>query len=214
MPAQQGKLVADQIEQEGLSFTEAGQRFGLTAQAVGKRYRSYKALQQMREDAEFKAKAKNEYYSLFEEAVRQAPVKKWLGWDDDQYRFTNTDNLKQFYSWIIPNEEHEKQDRRIHDPRHIKYLGELISSGQDALMAQIDNHEIDIDSARQKLKDTNFKFDWKTALNKAAELINDIPGSSFADNPEDVLRALNEITQRIEKLKSMATAVVDKSKLI
>jgi len=78
-PAQQGKLVADQIDKEGLSLSEAGQRFGLTAQAVGKRYRSYKALDQMRNDDEFQAKADNKYYSLFEEAIRQKVVKN--GWD-------------------------------------------------------------------------------------------------------------------------------------
>jgi hypothetical protein len=80
-------------------------------------------------------------------------------------------------------------------------------------MAQIDNHEIDIDSAHQKLKDTNFKFDWKSSLTKASELINDIPGSSFADNPDEVIQRLDAISERIVKLKAMASAVIEKGKI-
>jgi len=59
MPAQQGKLVADQIDKEGLTLAEAGQPFGLSAQAVGRRYRSYKALEQMRQDEEFQGRSRS-----------------------------------------------------------------------------------------------------------------------------------------------------------
>ncbi|MFT4177407.1 MAG: ParB N-terminal domain-containing protein [Luteolibacter sp.] len=211
MPAQQGKLVADQIDREGLSLTEAGQRFGLSAQAVGRRYRSYKALEQMRKDSEFQSQAENKYYSLFEEAIRQKEVKKWLGWSDQESRFTEPENLKQFYAWITPDEEHEDKLRRIHDPRQIQYLGKLLSSKQDSLLDQIDRHEIEIEAAHQKLKDVDFKFDWRTALLKAEELINDIPGSSFAENPEEVIANLDRIMKKIEKLSSMAVAVIEKN---
>ncbi len=211
MPAQQGKLVADQIDREGLSLTEAGQRFGLSAQAVGRRYRSYKALEQMRKDSEFQSQAENKYYSLFEEAIRQKEVKKWLGWSDQESRFTEPENLKQFYAWITPDEEHEDKLRRIHDPRQIQYLGKLLSSKQDSLLDQIDRHEIEIEAAHQKLKDVDFKFDWRTALLKAEELINDIPGSSFAENPEEVIENLDRIMKKIEKLSSMAAAVIEKN---
>lgn len=211
MPAQQGKLVADQIDKEGLSFTEAGQRFGLTAQAVGRRYRSYKALEQMRCDVDFQEKAENKYYSLFEEAIRQRDVKSWLGWNDAESRFTNTDNLKQFYSWITPDDENENNARRIHDPRHIQYLGKILKAEGSDYVDQIDRHEIGIEVAHQKIRDADVKYDWKSALKKAEELINEVPSASFVENPELIQQVLGRISLRISKLITMANAAHQKA---
>jgi len=115
-PAQRARLVADQIEKKNLKFREAGQKFGLSAQAVGRLYRSYKALEQMRHDDEYQALAKNEHFTLFEEAIRNKDVKTWLQWNEKNYMFDNIDNLRQFYSWILADEDHDEERRRIHDP--------------------------------------------------------------------------------------------------
>lgn len=213
MPAQQGKLVADQIDNEGLSLSEAGQRFGLSAQAVGRRYRSYKALQQMRADEEFQCKAENKYYSLFEEAVRQNDVKKWLGWDEDTKRFTNSNNLKQFYSWICPDEDRENKERRVHDPRHIAYLGRLIAAKQDALLDKIDKHEIEIEAAHQKLNDTELRYDWKSSFDKITGLIGDIPNSAIDKEAAAILEALGALDSQISNLRLKAQAVASKAPL-
>jgi len=212
-PAQQGKLVADMIDREGLSLTAAGQQFGLSAQAVGKRYRSYKALEQMRADEEFQSKAENKYYSLFEEALGNKEVKKWLGWDDSERVFTELDNLKQFYAWITPDDDSEEKRRRIHDPRHIKCLGTLIANQQQGLLDQIHDHEIGIEAAYQKLKDSAEKYDWKTALKKVASLIGEIPATSLAENPDEALKLLGAVKEKIENLKSMTEAIQANSDL-
>lgn len=211
MPAQQGKLVADQIDKEGLSFSEAGQRFGLTAQAVGKRYRSYKALQQMREDEDFQSKAENKYYSLFEEAIRDKDVKAWLGWDDEVKRFKNTDNLKQFYAWICPDDDREGSERRIHDPRHISSLGRLLAAKQDALLEKVDKHEISLSAAAQKLSDDDYRYDWKSAFKKIEALLGDIPNSAIDKDAGEILTALGELDKQIENLRKKAKSVEDKS---
>ena len=206
--AQQGKLVADQIDKEGLSLSEAGQHFGLSAQAVGRRYRSYKALEQMREDEEFGSKAKNEYYSLFEEAIREKNVKKWLEWDDGEKRFKNTDSLKQFYSWICPDEEHPTQDRRLHDPRHISSLGRILATNQDALMAKIEKHEIGIEAAEQKLNDDFSRYDWNAAFEQVKTLLGDIPNSAIDKDAVEIIAALTLLEEQIVNLRKKAAAVV------
>jgi ParB-like chromosome segregation protein Spo0J len=211
MAAQQGKLVADQIDKEGLTLSEAGQRFGLSAQAVGRRYRSYKALQQMREDEEFQSKAKNDYYSLFEEAIRDKNVKDWLAWDDGEKRFKNTDNLKQFYSWICPDEEHAEQARRIHDPRHISFLGRLIATKQDALLGKIEKHEIGIEAAEQKLSDDYSRYDWSGAFRKIAAMIGDIPNSAIDKDAAEIITALENLDVQISNLRKKAAAVIAES---
>ncbi len=207
MPAQQGKLVAEQIDKEGLSLSEAGQRFGLSAQAVGRRYRSYKALEQMRGDEEFQSKAQNTFYSLFEEAIRDKYVKAWLDWDDEAKRFKNTDNLKQFYSWICPDEERDGQERRIHDPRHISSLGKLLSAKQDVLLEKVDKHEISLSAAAQKLTDDDYRHDWKSAFKKIEGLLGDIPNSAIDKDAADIVTALDELEEQIDNLRKKAKSV-------
>lgn len=214
MPAQQGKLVADQIDKEGLTLSEAGQRFGLSAQAVGRRYRSYKALQQMREDEEFQSKAENKYYSLFEEAIRDKHVKAWLEWNDEAKRFQNIDNLKQFYAWICPDEEREGQERRVHDPRHIASLGKLLEAKQVALLDKVENHEISLSAAAQKLTDDDYRHDWKSAFKKIEGLLGDIPNSAIDNDSAEIQTALDELEQQIANLRKKAKSVEENSNKI
>ncbi|PWU19860.1 MAG: hypothetical protein C5B50_05370 [Verrucomicrobia bacterium] len=206
MPAQQGKLIADQIDKQGMGLAEAGQQFGLSAQAVGRRYRSYKALQQMREDEEFQSKAENKFYSLFEEAIRDKYVKGWLGWDDENKCFKNNDNLKQFYGWICPDEEHENQ-RRIHDPRHIAMLGRLLVGKQEGLLSKIDKHEIAIEAANQKLTDDYSPYDWESTFKKINNLLGDIPNSAIDNDANAILSATTGLIAQIENLRKKAQSV-------
>ena len=205
-PAQRARLVADQIDGRHLGFAEAGQKFGLTAQAVGRLYRSYKALEQMRQDDEFQKKAKNDYFSLFEEAYRNRPVREWLDWSDDKREYQNTDNLRQFYSWITPDEEHEDK-RRLNDVKQIKKLGQLLTGQHQKLLGQFDDHEVTIDRAQEIAQEEPEDFDWKNAIKRAARYIAEIPQNAIAQNSEDVLQELMGLEQSVGKLKKMAQAI-------
>ncbi len=201
-PAQRAKLVTQQIDKNGLTFRAAGQTFGLSPQAVGRLYRAYKALEQMREDDEFSAKAKNEYFSLFEEAYRNRDVRDWLGWNNDTYRFEKDSNLSQFYSWICPDEEHN-DDRRIHDPRQIKDLGVLIAGGHQTLLSQIDGYEETVEQARAKVDGIISKSAWKDKMQQARNIIADLPQEIMFDEPDAFLKALLKIEKQIVKRKEV-----------
>ena len=205
-PAQRARLVVDQIEGQDLSFSEAGKKFGLTAQAVGRYFRSFKALEQMREDEEFKDKALNEYFSLFEDAIRNREVKAWLGWDDEDHCFKNEDSLKQFYSWIVPDEENDGA-RRIHDPKQIKKLGVLVGDKQHQdILNQFDDFDLTIEQAADAAEKAP-TYDWKTAIRKAIAQIGGIPHGAIVDEREAVLGEVAKLEKSIENLKAMADAL-------
>ena len=206
-PAQRARLVAEQIDEHGLRFKTAGQTFGLTAQAVGRLYRSFKALDQMRQDDEFSAKAKNEYFTLFEEAIRNKTVREWLGWSNSSWTFEDEENLKQFYSWISEDEEHDN-DRRIHDPRHIKKFGYLIAGSHETLLSQIDQYDISINVAYAKVSDMEAAKDWKDKIEQAGKLIADLPQAPMFDEPEQFLDELVKIENQIAKRKAAVNAVL------
>lgn len=210
LPAQQGKLVADLIDRDGLRFREAGQRLGLTSAAVGKRYRAYKALEQMRADEEFRDKADNRFYSLFEEALSTQSVKGWLGWSDNDFKFHNRDQVRQFYSWIVPDEDNEENKRRLHDPRHIKKLGALIAGQHTTLLDQVDSHNISIETAFEKARETGPRHDWRSSVDDAALLLKEIPQSAIAEAPVEIATALDDVVKIVNDIKMMATAVTQR----
>ncbi|WP_435947062.1 hypothetical protein [Dryocola sp. BD586] len=149
-PTQRAKLVSELIENEDQDFTSVGKQFGLSAIAVGRLYRGYRGLQQMKEDSEFSNKAQNDYFTLFEEAHKNKDVRKWMKWNDEKYLFEEPDNFKQFCSWISKDEDRENSNespRRLHDSRHVRMLGNLISKNRDDLISQIDQFEITIEQA-------------------------------------------------------------------
>ena len=205
-PAQRARLVSKQIDDNGLTFRAAGQTFGLSAQAVGRLYRAYKALEQMRGDDEYSGKAKNEYFTLFEEAIRNRYVRDWLGWDNDSFSFQDMDNLSQFYSWICPDDEHDNE-RRVHDPRQIKDLGVLIAGGHHTLINQVDNYEETIGQARAKVDGIVSKSAWQDKIQQARNIIADLPQEVMFEEPTAFMEALLEIEGQIAQRKAVLEAL-------
>ena len=77
---------------------------------VNRRYRAYKALEQMENDEEFGDLAVARLYPLFHEAVSLPLVREWLGWEPEQFEFTNAEAKENFYKMITPRPGEEEQD--------------------------------------------------------------------------------------------------------
>lgn len=207
-PAQRAKLVADQIDDKGVGLREVGQMFGLSAIAVGRLYRAFKGLEQMKGDAEYSRKADNSYFSLFEEAYRNQTVRKWLAWSDEESAFTDIDNLRTFYAWISPDEENDDR-RRLHDPKHVKALATVIEAGKPSLMTKIDDHELAIEVAREIAENEETSVDWEAVHERILRLLNDIPNSAFQTNPEKYLTSLDKIVEQTEIQRKMANSIAE-----
>lgn len=210
-PAQQARLVVDRVDNHGMTFTEAGQQFGIGPQKVGRLYRVFKALEQMKADEEFQTKAKNEYFTLFEEVIRDKKVRDWMGWDADQNKFTNVDHLRMFYAWISPDDdapEGVENKRRIHDPRQIKKLSDIIDDEYKTILNKFDQWELTIEQAQDKAIRKPSSFDWREALEQVEEIIGSIPQISIQENAEEFISRLDKISKQIESSIKMASALV------
>lgn len=202
-PAQRARLIAQQIDQgedgNKISYKQAGQKFGLSAQAVGRLYRAYKGLIQMREDDDYGPKARNDYFSLFEESYKNQKVREWLGWDDTTFKFNNNDQLKQFYSWIAPDSDHN-DDRRIHDPKQIQKLSLLIEKKRDDLIGQIDRYEVSIDGAAERAVESPGPSAWHYDIQKAKTLLEGLPITKIAMiGHEEAIESLRELSGIIDR---------------
>ena len=105
---QRAKLVAELRDLHQYDTTEVADRLGMTKHEVNRRYRALKALQQMENDEEFADYANSTMYPLFHEAVSLPAVRSWLGWNDVTFQFDDEEQLHQFYSLLVPNENDDE----------------------------------------------------------------------------------------------------------
>lgn len=104
---QRAKLVTMMRDDLQLDAAEVAERVGMSTQEVNRRYKAFKALQQMQEDENYGDHVKPSMYPLFHEAVSLPIVREWLGWSDGHQAFENTETLEQFYTLLIPQEREE-----------------------------------------------------------------------------------------------------------
>lgn len=98
------KLLVEQMEGDGLSLSDAGRRFGLTAHGAGQWVRGYYAFKQAKEESDFVAELDERSYPYFQELFSRssAAVRDWMQWDDQERKFTNLINFNEYVSWLYP----------------------------------------------------------------------------------------------------------------
>jgi hypothetical protein len=129
---QRSKLVASLRDEMRSDAAEIGNRLGMSSQEVNRRYRAYKALQQMQRDEEFGDCARADMYPIFHEALALPAVRGWLGWNETQCAFTNDDQLREFYNLITESEEEEgpKRPAKITTYEQVRELRHILEHSQ------------------------------------------------------------------------------------
>ena len=207
--AQRAKLVVDQVENANgnRGFRDVGQSFGLTPQAVGRLYRGYKALRQMRQDEEYGQYAKTEFFTLLDEAHRRRTVRDWMDWREDpndrsSWGYHNIDNRRRFYAWISPDPDNN-QKRRIHNPTHVRYLDALLKGGHDSLIDLFDEHELTIDEAFLKASGTPDAKDYLSILNGALESVRSLPIHFIRSKPSELGEVLDDMIRELKEVRDI-----------
>lgn len=158
---QRAKLVADLRDLHGYDTTEVADRLGMTKHEVNRRYRALKALQQMQDDEEYTDYASSTMYPLFHEAVSLPGVRAWLGWNDNEMRFEDEEQLRQFYSLITPREKDDEDEaNEVHSAPKITTYSQVRE-----LRSILPNND-----ARYFLLDPDHTFNEALAIAKAEEL--------------------------------------------
>lgn len=128
-PYQKAKAV-HALRKSGLNPQEAAQSLGLSTRAANQSYRCFLALEQMKADEEYGEFAIPKMYSYFEEAFKRPEVKAWLEWDDMKEEFTSKENLKEFYSWMVPTPDEEDDTPKLPEAKSVRDLGTILKDEQ------------------------------------------------------------------------------------
>lgn len=156
---QRAQLVATLKDKYKLDSGEIAQRLGMSANEVNRRYRAFKALRQMMDHEEFGDAAVPSMYPMFHEAVSLPAVREWLGWNEENARFTKQDELNQFYELMSPRNSEEGGEAE--EPK-------ITSYSQVRELRQILDHV----EARKLLLDPTRTFVEAVAVAKRQDLAN------------------------------------------
>ncbi|MDD3704479.1 MAG: ParB N-terminal domain-containing protein [Clostridiaceae bacterium] len=127
------KLLVTLMEEENLSLTEVGQKFGLTAYGAGQWARGYYAFRQALEKSDYTREIDEKVFPYFQEVFNRSNVslREWLDWDEAKNEFRNNLNFNEFLSWLYPR-DYEQFDESL-DSTSIKgdWSQRLISRSND-----------------------------------------------------------------------------------
>ncbi|MEW6532035.1 MAG: ParB N-terminal domain-containing protein [Thermodesulfobacteriota bacterium] len=188
-PYQQAELVDRLINEHNMSFSDAGKAVGAGRKKTGQMLRAYKGLKQMHEDPTYSDKALPELFSHFEQAWVKNSLREWLGWDEKELKYTNSNALQLFYQWITEdNQESDQPKLKAAEVRD--KLSKVIGSEQ-ARKAFVSN-EANLDMAfGMALVEGKEYVNWHSAIRGAIDSIRKIPWSYVVqDTDREILKNL------------------------
>lgn len=207
---QRAKLVVTLRDDRNMEPTEIAERVGMSTVEINRRYRAYKALQQMKENEEFEEYATPELYALFHEAVSLPLIRDWLGWDATTFSFQNESELEQFYALICPSSAggvaREPKIRGYGDVRALR--GILPRPDARASLLDLDRPFVD---AAAIAKEEELSRAWTTKVDSAYNALQNLGFRHFTNlSDEDVarLQSISDLARNIigqhERLRQVA----------
>jgi hypothetical protein len=100
------KLLVNLMDEESLSLTEVGKRFGLTGYGAGQWSRGYYAFKQAKDESDFTREIDEKIFPYFQEIFSRsnAPLRAWLEWNETESKFENELNFNELLSWLYPKD--------------------------------------------------------------------------------------------------------------
>lgn len=189
---QRASLIVTLRDKYDLSTSSVAERLGLSAQEVNRRYRAFKALQQMKEDEDFGDYATSSMYPLFHEAIALPNVREWLGWDEAGTTFINEEQLRNFYQLLTPIEETDySQEPKLTTYSHIRELKHIVPNAE-ARRVLLDQSASFFDAV-SIAKREELSRSWRTQVAEAVESIQAIGVMSISELSSEDLQQLEEI---------------------
>ncbi|MXN64768.1 hypothetical protein GR183_07605 [Stappia sp. GBMRC 2046] len=200
---QRAKLIADLQDTHALDPSSIAQRLGLSVQEVNRRYRAYRALQQMRDDEVYSEFATASMYPLFHEAISLPSVREWLNWNAAENEFQNEENKEIFYQLITPRNvgQDDEREPKIRTYAEVRQLREILANA-DA-RAELLRLDRDLVDAMAIATQGNMARRWRNEVAEAKSALANIPGVEIQSFGEEETQAINELIQQAQNVLEM-----------
>lgn len=106
------RLIVTLMEEEELTLTEVGKRFGLTPFGAGQWVRGYFAFKQAKENSDYTKEVDERAYPYLQELFSRSnsPIREWMKWNESTRTFENELNFNELLSWLYPRNTEEADE--------------------------------------------------------------------------------------------------------
>lgn len=197
---QRAKLVVSMRDDFSLDAAEVAGRLAMSTLEVNRRYRAFKALEQMQNHEEYGPYAQAEMYPIFHEAVAQPNVRSWLGWNDETYEFDDETELENFYRLITPEEadDGDTEQPKIRTYADVRDL-RLILENEEAKAALLDPART-ISDALAIAKGPELRKSWKKQVSGAIDALGHIGVPELKALKKEDLAEIKNLRDAAEEL--------------
>lgn len=204
---QRAKLIADLKDRHELDASAISDRIGISAIEVNRRYRAYKALQQMQNDEEYGDFASPLLYPLFHEAVSIPTIRDWVGWDSDANEFRKDDIREIFYQLISPRrlDENEERPPKIRTYSDVRSLRDILSN--DDAKAELIAPDRELVDALAIASQGKMSQRWRAEVNEAKSALSKLPALELQNldkSDVEIIESLIEVAHRVLELHRKA----------
>ena len=198
-PYQKARMVHE-LRQSGKSPQEVAQSLGLSTREANQLWRAFLALEQMKKDEEFGEFADATLYSYFVEVLKRANVRNWWVWDDEQQRFTNTQRLQQFYSWIRGTKGEDGEDSaqaKLPEAKSVRELSVILED--QSAMSIFTSPDGTLTRALARVE-SDTHHDLAPAILSCDSTLGALSPDSLRSMTPDDVALLTRLSERIERL--------------
>lgn len=215
------RLIVNKMEDEGLSLTTVGQRFGLSAFGAGQWARGYYAFQQAATETDYAEEIDDRCYPFFQELFGRSSIaiREWIDWDEDDKHFRNALRLNEFAGWLYPKPENPETDgthgewanRRLTVRDDLRRLATVYRQDRDSF-EDFRKGDLDVESAYSKI----LAQQYEQSLNRVEEVFESISKcqKSLEDLPFKLITQEEPKIRLTDSLKGLRNAIEEIEKVM
>lgn len=210
------KLLVQLMEDDDLSLTEVGKKFGLSAYGAGQWVRGYYAFKQAAEESDYTQEIDEKAYPYLQEIFsRSNPVfKDWLKWNDSEYKFEDNLKFNEFLSWLYPRDEENALDgtdvkgnwenrliKRSNDVRIISYLLREAITDFEAFRSDGDLEKAkNSANMRKYLENQDPSVETLEKIKSCVKALDDIPFKLVVQQKEELSVLLSKLNEKVSEI--------------
>jgi hypothetical protein len=196
---QSAKLIVDMRDGLSLDAADIADRLGMKAREVNRRYRAFKALEQMEEDEEFGEYCDGSLYPLFHEAVSLPVVRTWLEWNESSNEFDDIATRDLFYQLLSPRVSDSGQSRRpkITTYSQIRELKLILSN--DAALQSLEDLDAPFTEALVIAEREQLSRTWQKQIAEATKALESLKIEEVISFTDAQIKPLQELEDLIKR---------------
>lgn len=211
------KLLVQLMEDEELTLTEVGRKFGLTAFGAGQWVRGYYAFKRACEETDYTREVDEKAYPYFQEIFSRSNTafREWLKWNDTDYKFEDELHFNEFLSWLYPRNDEDTLDgadvrgdwslKKLSKRDDIRIISHLIRE----FPMEFESFRVDgnlekaynIANTKKILSQANPSEDAFSNIEACIKSLENLPFKLIKSEKEKLIGLLTKLTKAIEDIR-------------